>query len=394
MKKFKLGFVINPIAGVGGSVALKGSDGDNTPEKALSLGAKFKANQRASVALSVLEPYKNQIVIYTASGAMGETCAKALGFEVIVVTQPESLNTTQGLHTSSKDTQNLVKALIKTQVDILLFAGGDGTARDICAIVENKFPVLGIPAGCKIHSGVYAVTAKAAGRVIEMLVTNQLVTLIDADVMDIDEGLFRQGVVKAKLYGEMQIPSELRYVQAVKSGGKETNELVLQDIAAHVIESMNDELYIMGSGSTTAFIMEELGETNTLLGVDVLKDHSVIANDITEPQLWALIQKQLLITGDAQVNNNLATIKLVITLIGGQGHIFGRGNQQLSPRVIKAIGKENIIIVATKTKLSGLNSRPLIIDTGDLELDQNLSGYFPVITGYKDQVLYPASSPA
>jgi len=392
MKKFKLGFVINPIAGVGGSVALKGSDGENIPEKALSLGAKFKANQRASAALSVLEPYKNQITIYTASGTMGETCAKALGFEVVVVTQPENLNTALDLYTSFKDTQNLVKALIKTQVDILLFAGGDGTARDICTIVEDKFPVLGIPAGCKIHSGVYAVTPKAAGRVIEMLVTNQLVTLAEADVMDIDESLFRQGVVKAKRYGEMQIPCELRYVQAVKSGGKETDELVLQDIAAHVIENMNNELYIMGSGSTTAFIMEELGETNTLLGVDVLRNHTVIANDITEPELWALIQKHLG-TDDAQVNPNIETLKLVITLIGGQGHIFGRGNQQLSPRVINAIGKENIIIVATKTKLAGLNNRPLIIDTGDLELDQNLSGYFPVITGYKDQVLYPASSP-
>lgn len=404
MKKFKLGFVINPVAGVGGSVALKGSDGDSTPEKALSLGAEFKANQRASTALSVLEPYKNQIVIYTANASMGETCAKALGFEVEVVYHSSELaqkpelaeqqnSSSQNINTSPQDTKNLVVALMESQVDVLLFAGGDGTARDICATVNDKFPVLGIPAGCKIHSGVYAVTPKAAGRVVEMLVTNQLVTLMDADVMDIDESLFRQGVVKAKRYGEMQIPSELRYVQAVKSGGKETDELVLQDIAAHIIETMNDELYIMGSGSTTAFIMDELGETNTLLGVDVLQDHTVIANDVTEPQLWSLIENHLFATQAADNSSSTETIKLVITLIGGQGHIFGRGNQQLSPRVIKAIGKDNIIIVATKTKLAGLNNRPLIIDTGDTELDQALSGYFPVITGYKDQVLYPASSP-
>lgn len=404
MKKFKLGFVINPVAGVGGSVALKGSDGESTPEKALSLGAEFKANQRASTALSVLEPYKNQIVIYTANASMGETCAKALGFEVEVVyssselTQKPELveqqnSSSQNINTSPQDTKNLVVALMESQVDVLLFAGGDGTARDICATVNDKFPVLGIPAGCKIHSGVYAVTPKAAGRVVEMLLTNQLVTLMGADVMDIDESLFRQGVVKAKRYGEMQIPSELRYVQAVKSGGKETDELVLQDIAAHVIEAMDDELYIMGSGSTTAFIMDELGETNTLLGVDVLQDHAVIANDVTEPQLWSLIENHLLENQTVDNSSSTEAIKLVITLIGGQGHIFGRGNQQLSPRVIKAIGKDNIIIVATKTKLAGLNSRPLIIDTGDTELDQALSGYFPVITGYKDQVLYPASSP-
>jgi predicted polyphosphate/ATP-dependent NAD kinase len=394
MKKFKLGFVINPVAGVGGSVALKGSDGESTPEKALALGAEFKANQRATTALSVLEPYKSQIIIYTASGAMGENCARDLGFEVVVVTHSaEASNTktkpSECLNTTAQDTKDAVTALMQAHVDVLLFAGGDGTARDICSIVDDRFPVLGIPAGCKIHSGVYAVTPKAAGRVVEMLVTNQLVTLTDADVMDIDESLFRQGVVKAKRYGEMQIPSELRYVQAVKSGGKETDELVLQDIAAHIIETMDDELYIMGSGSTTAFIMDELGEENTLLGVDVLHDHAIIANDVTEPQLWDLINKHLAEAG----SNASEQIKLVITLIGGQGHIFGRGNQQLSPRVIKAVGKNNIIIVATKTKLAALNNRPLIIDTGDTELDQTLSGYFPVITGYKDQVLYPASSP-
>lgn len=392
IKKFRLGFVINPIAGVGGSVALKGSDGDDTPEKALSLGAQFKSNQRASTALTVLEPYKDQIVIYTASGSMGESCAKALGFEVVVVYNSSEVDEAQCLNTSAQDTKNVITALVDTQVDVLLFAGGDGTARDICSIVDEKLPVLGIPAGCKIHSGVYAVTPKAAGRVVEMLITNQLVTLTDADVMDIDESLFRQGVVKAKRYGEMQIPAELRYVQAVKSGGKETDELVLQDIAAHITENMDDELYIMGSGSTTAFIMDELGETNTLLGVDVLQDSSVIANDVTEPELWALVQKAL--AKKTLVENTLENaLKLVITLIGGQGHIFGRGNQQLSPRIIRAIGKNNIIIVATKTKLEALNKRPLIIDTGDTELDQTLSGYFPVITGYKDQVLYPASSP-
>jgi len=391
MSKFKLGFVINPIAGIGGSVALKGSDGEGIAEQALALGAEFKANQRANAALEVLLPYKDNIVIYTANALMGEQCAVNLGFSVEVVYQH------QGELTTAQDTENAVQSLIEKQVDILLFAGGDGTARNICHQVElnsnHQVPVLGIPAGCKIHSGVYAVTPKAAGRVVEMLVTNQLVTLTEADVMDIDESLFREGIVKAKRYGEMQIPSELRYVQAVKSGGKESDELVLQDIAADVIEQMDDELFIVGSGSTTAFIMDELGENNTLLGVDVLHQQSVIVNDITEPQLWELIHTHL---SASQNKLNAAIkdkVKLVITLIGGQGHIFGRGNQQLSPRIIRAIGKENILIVATKTKLSGLNNRPLIVDTGDNALDQLFTGYMPIITGYRDQVLYPVSSP-
>ncbi|REL27645.1 ATP-NAD kinase [Thalassotalea euphylliae] len=380
---FKLGFIVNPIAGIGGSVALKGSDGEGVADKAAALGATAKANQRAATALSVLTPYSEQIEIFTASGEMGEHCASDLGFTVNVSYQAP-------LPTTAEDTERAVECLIKQGVDVILFAGGDGTARNVCHKIQAlelnaQTPVLGIPAGCKIHSGVYAVTPKAAGRVVEMMVTNQLVTLTDADVMDIDEALFREGVVKAKRYGEMQIPMELRYVQAVKAGGKESDELVLQDIAAHVIDELDDCLAIIGSGSTTAAIMDEMGIDNTLLGVDVVKEEVVLANDVTEPELWKLIQETHG-AGDTQ-------IKLVITVIGGQGHIFGRGNQQLSPRVIKAIGKDNIIVVATKTKLASLAARPLIADTGDDILDKALSGYLPVVTGYRDQVLYPVASP-
>jgi predicted polyphosphate/ATP-dependent NAD kinase len=381
---FKLGFLVNPIAGLGGSVALKGSD--NVSAQALALGAEPKANLRAKQALEILLPYKDNIVIYTANAQMGETCARELGFTVEIIYCHEHKST------SELDTEKAVKALAAQNIDILLFAGGDGTARNVCTIVDSldkRFPVLGIPAGCKIHSGVYAITPKAAGRVIELMVTKQLVTLTEADVMDIDESLFRDGIVKAKRYGEMLIPSELRYIQAVKSGGKELNELVLQDISADIIERMDDELFIIGSGSTTAFLMEELSLKNTLLGVDAIYQQDVVGSDLTEQQLWDLLQFYA---------QKAIKIKLVITLIGGQGHIFGRGNQQLSPRIIRFIlaqqgGRDNIFIIATKTKLSALNNRPLIVDTGDDKLDQQLCGYFAITTGYKDQVLYPVSSP-
>jgi len=389
---FKLGLIINPIAGIGGSVALKGSD--DMALHALALGAEPKANIRAQTALNVLLPYKKNITIYTVNGQMGEQSALALGFNVELSYQ------TQNEQTQANDTEQSVAALLTQQVDIILFAGGDGTARNIAKAVEcfalkngsQQVPVLGIPAGCKIHSGVYAITPTAAGRVVEMMVTKQLVTLTEGDVMDIDESLFRQGIVKAKRFGEMKIPSELRYVQAVKSGGKESDELVLQDIAADIIDSMrehDDDLFIIGSGSTTAFLMAELSVNNTLLGVDLVQDEALVANDVSESQLWL----QLL-----QAKQSQQTVQLVITLIGGQGHIFGRGNQQLSPRVIRYIiaqhgGKENISIIATKTKLTALKNRPLISDTGDSELDQSLSGFMVVVTGYKDQVLYPVSSP-
>jgi len=366
--QFKLGLIINPVAGLGGSVALKGSDGENTAAKAIELGAQAKANSRTQAAIEVLLPYKSQLTIYTVNGDMGEHAAKALGFNVEVVYSANTL-------TTPNDTEAAAKVLKSLGVDLVLFAGGDGTARNICHAIEDTIPVLGIPAGCKIHSGVYAITPKAAGRVVEMLVKGELVTVADADVMDIDEEAFRQGTVKAKRYGEMQIPSEVRYVQAVKNGGKETDELVLADIAAHVVSEMDeDTFYIMGSGSTVEAIVQEMGLENTLLGVDLIKAQTLIAQDLTANQLL-------------DYTRGHAT-QIVITLIGGQGHIFGRGNQQLSPELIRAIGKDNIIVVATKTKLQALDGRPLICDTGDSTLDDELTGYIKVTTGYNDHIMY------
>ncbi|WP_413401530.1 ATP-NAD kinase family protein [Pseudoalteromonas sp. KJ71-7] len=366
--QFKLGLIVNPVAGLGGSVALKGSDGEETAAKAIALGAEPKSNSRTKAALEVLIPHQSNITIYTVNDEMGEQTAKALGFNTQVVYQSNS-------PTTSDDTEAAARLLQQQGVDLILFAGGDGTARNICHAVEDSVPVLGIPAGCKIHSGVYAITPKAAGRVVEMLVKGELVTLSDADVMDIDEVAFRQGTVKAKRYGEMQVPSEVRYVQAVKNGGKETDELVLADIAAYVVSEMDaDSLYVMGSGSTVGAVMEEMGLENTLLGVDLVEDQALVGQDLTAQQLLELTKER--------------ETKLVITLIGGQGHIFGRGNQQLSPALIKAIGRDNIIVVATKTKLQALNGRPLICDTGDSKLDDELSGYIRVTSGFNDHIMY------
>lgn len=373
---FKLGLVVNPYAGIGGALALKGSDGAQTRAKAMALGAEQKALLRAETALKVIEPLKGLIQVFTASGQMGADLAASLGFETrCVYTCPNT-------QTEAEDTEHTVKALMDVGVDVILFAGGDGTARNVCRIAGDGVPVLGIPAGCKIHSGVYAVTPQAAGRVIALMVEGQIVTVHDAEVMDIDEDAFRSGTVKAQKYGEMRVPEAVQYVQAVKVGGKESEELVLMDLAAHVIEDMeDDDLYVMGSGSTVAAIMQEIGLDNTLLGVDVIQDQALLASDITAEQLLATINQHKQDFPDAKV-------KLVITLIGGQGHIFGRGNQQLSPAVLRAIGKENIIIVATKTKLADLNGRPLIADTGDIQLDEALAGFIHVTTGYRDQVLY------
>jgi len=374
-----IGLIINPVAGLGGSVALKGSD--DVAQLALERGASAKANERARSALKILQPYFDSLTVITAPNFMGQNLCQDLGFNHQVVTNCDGENSpVELLDSSAQDTINAARAIKAHGVDVLVFVGGDGTARNIYSAVGDDFPVLGIPAGVKIHSSVYAVTPVAAGKILELLISNQLVTLMDADVMDIDESLFRQGQVKARRYGEMQVPAELRYMQAVKMGGKESDELVLADIAADVINQMEDQLFVIGSGSTTQFLMTDLGLENTLLGVDLVHEQALVAADVTEAQLLEHIARH-------------DEVKLVITLIGGQGHIFGRGNQQLSPAVIRAVGRDNIIIIATKTKLEALNNRPLIADTGDSELDNELAGYIKITTGYNDYVMYQIQNP-
>jgi predicted polyphosphate/ATP-dependent NAD kinase len=379
VKRFRLGVIINPLAGLGGSVGLKGSDG--VAVEAIAKGAIPKAQQRMQQALDVILPFVKQIDIITASGDMGGSLCRQMGFSTQDVYTV--LETTSIEKTSAIDTQQAVKCLLDHQLDLLLFAGGDGTARDIYAVVDDSFPVLGVPAGVKIHSGVYGITPHASGLVVSMLLKGELVSLMSADIMDIDEIAFRQGIVKAKRFGEMTVPAAPRYIQAVKMGGKEVDELVLADIAADVIESMDDELYIMGSGSTVAAVMEDLGLDNTLLGVDVIQHKSVIAKDVTAQQLLALIADKKM----------YPRAKLVITLIGGQGHILGRGNQQLSPELILQLEKDDILILATKTKLKALEGRPLIVDSGDPELDKALTGYYKIVTGYHDYVMYQVANP-
>ncbi|MBU3023313.1 ATP-NAD kinase family protein [Aestuariibacter sp. A3R04] len=374
MSAFKLGLVVNPYSGIGGALALKGSDGEAIRTQALQAGAELLAEKKMARALEKLIPLNAQIHIYTATGAMGEDISRLLGFSHTVVYTPPRAQT------EGEDTEAAVNAIRKVGVDLLLFAGGDGTARNVCRVIKNSLPVLGVPAGCKIHSGVYAVTPPAAGEVVAMMVKGELVSEVDAEVRDIDEDAFRAGRVLAKSFGEMRVPDELGYVQAVKMGGKESDELVLDDIAAHIQDIMNEEpntLFVMGSGSTVAGIMASQQLQNTLLGVDVVQGGSVIATDVTARQLL-----------DITANK---PCKLVITLIGGQGHIFGRGNQQLSPTFLRQLSKDEMLIVATKAKLRALDGRPLRLDTGDTELDEALTGYFSVITGYRDKVLYPAT---
>ena len=371
---FKIGLIVNPLAGLGGSVALKGSD--NVAKDALAKGAIPQAGKRCLTALEALQGLDVELFTYAAD--MGEDCALKSGLTYQVIGAAK--------HTPSQfeDTMAAAQQMARLGVDVIMFAGGDGTARDMLKALESsgmQVPVVGIPAGVKIHSGVYGINPKAAGQVVAKLVTGQLVSLRSHEVRDIDEEAFRQGQVKARYFGEMLVPEEHQYMQATKSSsGKEDEQMVLLDIADWVAENMEDDVrYIMGSGSTVAAIMERLELDNTLLGVDVIENGELLASDVTAEQLLALTEGY-----DCQ---------LYITLIGGQGHVFGRGNQQLSPALIRQLGMDNIHIVATKTKLNALDGKPLLVDTGDSQLDDDITGVVPVLCGYNDQLLYPIGNP-
>lgn len=390
----KLGFVVNPFAGIGGAVALKGSDGSDIVAQALSRGARPQAEIRARIAMQKIKSLEN-CTIYTAAGAMGENLLRELDIPAVVLYSAENT-------TSAEDTKKTIQLFVENEVDLIVFAGGDGTARDVLDALsaqtdKNKngaIAVLGIPAGVKIHSAVYAVTPAQAGELINLLLSGEPLTLLEAQVMDLDEKAFRQGRVIAKCYGYLNVPVDDARMQLTKQGGLDHHEIVLQEIAADLIESMEaDVIYLIGSGSTTAEIMSQLALPNTLLGVDVVYNQQLLASDVDEATILNTIKDK--------------PAKIVVTVIGGQGHVFGRGNQQLSARVIKrvinprartavmaaeamddAVKRENIIIVASNEKLRSLNKRPMIADTGDASLDERLSGLYAVITGYQQKTLY------
>ena len=358
----KLGFIVNPIAGMGGKVGLKGTDGAEILEKAVSLGAKPESPNKAKKALELLLPLKEKLELYTYSGKMGEDEAREMGFNPVVLKGDKNI-------TEPIDTEEAAKKMKELGVNLILFAGGDGTARNIYNAIGDSVPVIGIPAGVKIHSGVYASHPRAAGTIAYKYLTDEHIETKEAEVMDIDEEAFRKGEVTARLYGYMNIPLEPELVQVQKSGGVGSEEDALDGISDRVLEEMEDDVfYIIGSGTSIRPIMDKLGLENTLLGIDIIKNKELVASDVSENEILNII-------GDDKA-------KIIVTVIGGQGYIFGRGNQQISADVIKRVGKNNIIIIASKNKILSLDGRPLLVDTGNDEVNSMFKGYMKVLTSY------------
>ena len=369
---FKLGLIINPYAGLGGTVGLKGSDGDAIRAEAFARGAEMRAPQRMKRTLDILSEFHDQIEIFCFAGEMGEDVARASGFLTTVI------GIAQHNPSEASDTCLAATALMNQSVDLILFAGGDGTARLIADVISTKQPVLGVPSGVKMHSGVYAISPEAAGEIVKQLLSGQLVNVAERDVKDIDEDAFRNGQVRARFYGTLLVPEDSHFLQQVKNAGTERDELAQLDVAQEMIQQMQpDTLYLVGPGSTTHIFLQELGLEGSLLGVDILLNNKLVAFDVTASQILT------------QLDQFSGPVKMVITAIGGQGHILGRGNQQFTPEILKRVGKENIVIIAARGKILALNGRPLLVDTNDARLDQSFSGYVRVVTGYNESIMYP-----
>jgi predicted polyphosphate/ATP-dependent NAD kinase len=366
--KKTLGFIVNPIAGMGGAVGLKGTDGKDILEKAINLGAEPVAPARAESFLSELKAIKKDVRLIVGAGLMGETEARNHGCSCKVFGEKRE-------ETKPEDTVETAKEIVEEGVDLLIFCGGDGTARDVLNAVDKQVPVLGVPTGVKMHSAVFAVDPKAAARIASRFLRKQL-PLWEAEVMDIDEEAFRRGRVSARLHGYLLSPYEPSLIQGAKMSSPMTESDVRNQaaIAIYIIETMKaDVVYIISAGTTTRIIGDLLDEKKTLLGMDLFCNKKIIAKDVNEKQILEAIKDK--------------TARIIVTPIGGQGFIFGRGNQQISPEVIRQVGMDNIVVIATKNKMKNLKS--LKVDTGDTELDAAFRGTIKVVTDYKMEQTVP-----
>lgn len=360
--------MVNPVAGMGGAVGLKGTDGDEALKEAIVRGAQRLSPSRASAALTGVRDLVG-VELMTADGEMGAEELAAAGLPGSVTFTPRP-----GKATTGKDTTEAVRSFLAKGAEIILFAGGDGTARDVLEAADKKVPILGIPTGVKMESAVFA---NSPDDVPHLLATFQGTRATkEAEVLDVDEEGFRLGIVRARIYGYALVPDDPAHLQSSKEAyhtGSADDEA--SEIGQYIGDTMeNGVAYILGPGSTVAKIVEHLGQEKTLLGVDVVLDRKLVLKDATEEGLLAFL-------------GGHPRAVIVVSPIGAQGFFFGRGNQQISAGVVRKVGVKNVVVVATPTKLSG--TPVLRVDTGDQSLDKTLRGRVRVVTGYRRRRLAP-----
>ncbi|MEM3442277.1 MAG: ATP-NAD kinase family protein [Candidatus Bathyarchaeia archaeon] len=370
----KLGFIVNPIAGMGGRVGLKGTDG--VLKEAIARGAKPIAPERAVDFLRELKEnmMETEIEILTCPSVMGEKEAKKANIKAKIL--PMKI----GKETSAEDTKEAVKLLLEAKVDLIVFVGGDGTAKDIFDAMkycDGTIPVLGVPSGVKMYSGIFAVNPSDAAEVVLAFAKNQA-EVGEFEIMDADERAIRDDTFAVNLYGFLKGPFLPMRIQGSKQVTPETvDEKENQTaIAKFIIEEMRPKAtYILGPGTTVKRIADLLGFKKTVLGVDIYKDGQMIL-DVDEKKIFEEVE-------------DWQNTWIILSPIGRQGMLLGRGNQQISPEIIKRVGKQKIIVAATKGKLQSIEGGVLRVDTGDKSVDDLLRGYIRVITDYREWRLMP-----
>jgi len=370
---FRIGLIVNPIAGIGGAVGLKGSDGLEILNQARERGGLIQAPKRTEEFLHELKSIKDEIIIFTLKGVMGGNSVLNKGFKtefLIIEGIPAS---TKLFETNTSFTIKTAKKMKELNLDLIVFVGGDGTARDIFESVGSKIPCLGIPSGVKINSSVFAVNPKAAAELLIEYFKGHS-HLRESEVLDIDESAFRDNRVVSKLYGYLSTPYLPTLIQPSKMASPQTMEEKNNQlrIADWIIKQMDNSgmgyYYLLGPGTTVMAIAEVLNQKKTLLGVDLFFNKKCIAMDLNEQQILEKIKDK--------------KIKLIVTPIGAQGFVFGRGNLQLSPKILMKIGLENIIIIASKFKISSLPKGKLRIDSRDSSFDKKFSGLHRVLADF------------
>ncbi len=373
----RIGFIVNPIAGMGGAVGLKGTDGEAL-EEALRRGAKpiapAIARRFVKALTEICVSSCRDLHFLAAPHIMGEDYLREAPFSYSTV--PHTI----GERTTARDTRVCAEKMLDMGIDLLVFVGGDGTARDIASVIGSRIPILGVPSGVKMYSGIFALSPEAAARIIYDTYLGKA-EVVEAEIADIDEEAFRRDQISVRLYavvktvvsGNLLAPSK-----DVALGEEDAKKAIARYFVEEIMRP--DTLYLLGPGTTVKAIADELGIPKTLLGVDAIINGRVLGLDLWGSQLVGIVSKY-------------GRRKLVLTPIGGQGFLIGRGNKQLTPDVLKYFEKSDLIIIATPGKLSKL--RYLIIDTGSEELDKRFSGYHRAITGYREETvikIVPASS--
>jgi len=364
----KMGFIVNPIAGMGGRVGLKGTDG--VSKDAITMGAKPVAPTRAIEFLRRLMDLqlKHAIELITCPSVMGEDEAKTAGLSARILPMPLKSETT------AEDTKSAVRQMIALKVDLIVFVGGDGTARDILDAMRGRdnLPVLGVPSGVKMYSGIFAVNPAEAAEVVAAF-AEKTAQMMEFEVMDADERAIRRDHFSIKLYGFLIGP----FVPMRLLGSKQVSPEALDEhenqmaVARFIVEEMDPKAtYILGPGTTVKCVADLLGVEKTVLGVDICRDKAVI-KDLSEKKILQEVQ-------------DFKSCWIIVSPIGRQGMLFGRGNQQISPEILRRVGKERIIVGATRSKIQGIEGNVLRVDTGDSEVDELLRGYVKVVTDYRE----------